>query len=64
MQLIFKGCSLIVSVFILGCSTTPNLDQNFGKSIRDSLNKQVVDSKATDQVDSSVQYPFTTNLMK
>lgn len=64
MHLFFKICALIFSLIILGCSTTPNLDQNFGKSIKESLSKQVVDSKESDKKDTSVQYPFTTNLMK
>jgi hypothetical protein len=48
----------------VGCSTTPELDQNFGKNIRESFRKQVVDPKNPDQKESPVQYPFTNTLMK
>jgi hypothetical protein len=54
----------ILCLSTVGCSTTPELDQNFGKNIRESFRKQVVDPKNPDQKESPVQYPFTNTLMK
>lgn len=54
----------LVCLWVMGCSTTPNLDKSFGGAIREALKNQTVDPKNDFEEASSVTYPFTTNLMK